>query len=189
MTKLLSHKFDLTSTCLVTLPDLLLSGCQPSLAIMLSDDKDNLDATLKRFSDIQRKFGNSIGIITNSSAQFFDDVSLNLPSGTMRLMHCKHLDEVLHVINEAYNLLKDKEKLSLQTQYFANEKANLSSVETARDIMYSTFHDINIPEGDLDLMLDGFPSISKLITTPYETMVETSPVDLETIEKVTKFFN
>ena len=188
MTKLVASKYDLTSTLQTNLPDLLLSTIQPSLAIMLNCEKDSLNTTVTRFSEIQRKFGNSIGVII-SNEKLFDEVCMSMPVGTMRLLYCKHVNDLLHVINEAYNLMKDKEKLSLQTKYFKIEKESLNTVEKAQEIIYETLHNLNVPDNDIDLIVDGFPTISQIITTSYETMELTSPVDLISIDKVTSFFN
>ena len=63
---------------------------------------------------------------------------------------------------------------------------NITSSDTAREVCRQMLQAVDIPEADMDIITEAFPTIAAMLSAPRATMEETLPVDSEVIEKLTQ---
>jgi hypothetical protein len=124
------------------IPDLVLTDCQPSLAIKIYETSQNsLNGILSGLKEEQKKFANSIGIIIvdtdDDKDDIFNQLNINLPAGSMRLFKANSYKDVISIIMIGYESMRDIPKFQKQIQFFKLEKESLTSSKTAKNIAYS----------------------------------------------------
>ncbi len=111
-----------------------------------------------------------------------------VPLGNMRFIHCSIDSEVYPLIATYVGLLCDKNKAKLQDNFFNDSKQQLFSSSTAKAVCRSfLMEDLLVPEGEAELLMEGFPSMLLLMQVTRATLEDRSPVDIDTIDKLTRF--
>ena len=114
---------------------------------------------------------------------------MNLKGGPLRVLGSSNCIDSAECLMDIYTDLKCKRKLLMQREFFVNEEMKLTAPETAEEIAYKSFEKLGISQYDGSIVLDGFPTLKKLITTSKEEMSDNSPADQKSIEKLTNFFS
>lgn len=87
-----------------------------------------------------------------------------------------------------YETMKDNAKSKLQAKYFELEKERSHSSEMSRLITTTTMSKLGIPEFEASLLLEQFPSISRLILATSEQLYQNRLVEEGTVEKIVELF-
>lgn len=77
----------------------------------------------------------------------------------------------------------------MQSAYFRSEHVRISSATTAGTVIKETFNHLAIPSEDGHILVDGFPTLRDLLSTDKQTLTENSPASLNSIDKLTTFFD
>ncbi len=154
--------------------------------MLLAADKQA--TTLGQISETQRIFKNSLTIFVGISEEAYVDIQYKVPFGNMRFIHCNVDSEVYPLISTYVNLLCDKNKAKLQDNFFNDSKQQLFSSSTAKTVCKSfLMDDLQVNQLEAELLMEGFPSMLLLMQVNRATLEDRSPVDIDTIDKITRF--
>jgi hypothetical protein len=159
------------------------------LAIIFCDATTVNQGTIKRIEDVQKQFKNAVGIVMGiSDDDSWTSFQMMIDVGMLRLFRVSNSEEAAAFALECHKQLSQKEKFDLQTTYFKNERARLTSPETSRAITKATLQTLNVPDDDIDILIDGFPTIQQLVCAQGEELAENSPASLTSIQTIAAFF-
>ena len=115
-------------------------------------------------------------------------LQMSISGGHMRILHAEHWDRAINLVQNCYEKMKNYPKLQMQVKYFEREAENITSSETAKQIIQAVFQRLEIPTHDTQIIIEGFPTISHVIDATDEEMESNCPADSTTIHKITSFF-
>lgn len=166
--------------------------CKPSLAVAFEESKNftsEIEATIERMETIQKNFKNCCAIMFGKlSSSDFDLINVRIHGGSLRLLYARDWAHAIQLALSFYERIQPSEKHQLQQKYFEREAATLSSAETARKVLKTTFTQLEISEEDTQIILEGFPTIAHVIDATEEEMQSNSPAEIDSIIKITSFF-
>jgi hypothetical protein len=143
---------------------------------------------IERAKESQKTFRNSLAICVGLDETQFDSVQGSMPFGSMRFVHCCGLREIYPIIKKYFELISDTQKGMLQDEYFEDTKAVLLQSCTAKFVAESFLvEDLGIDSNEARLLMEGYPTIRQLLSASKGHLEETSPVDMDTINKLTTF--
>lgn len=126
-----------------------------------------------------------IGFSDNDIWNYFQTL---VDGDTIRLFQTNRYPEAALLIMRCCHVMSDKIKNKKQAEYFEVEKGKLCSSSTARTISRKALQGIKIPQEDIQLLMEGFPSIASLAKASYDEMQANSPAALSSIVLTAKFF-
>jgi hypothetical protein len=148
-----------------------------------------VEVIIERLETLQKNFKNCcaivLGKITNTE---FDILNARIHGGSLRLMRARDWTHAIDLAVSYYDRMQPSEKHNLQQKYFEREARNLTSAETARKVLKSTFSQLEVSEEDTQIILEGFPTIAHVIDATEEEMQSNSPAEINSIIKITSFF-
>jgi hypothetical protein len=163
--------------------------CSPSLAVVFCDAATVNQGSIKRLEDVQKQFKNAVGIVVGvMDDDSWTSFQMMIDVGMLRLFRVANAEEAAAFALECHTQLSQKEKFELQTTYFKHERARLTSAETSRAITKETLRTLSVPEDDIDILIDGFPTIRQLVCAQGEELAENSPASLTSIQSIADFF-
>jgi hypothetical protein len=119
---------------------------------------------------------------------YWDKLNINLKSGTLRLLQSPHeQQEIANMIFELYKAFQSNCS-EQQDKYFADSEKRILTRNTALDVIHQLFDKLEISKTEQDLIVEGLSSISNIIQADEETFKKISPVEIQTIQKIIKFF-
>lgn len=198
--KLSLSSIRLTSTILPDLMYVLLSpisaccslshsfnDCAPSLTITFCHDL--LDHTKEHLEAVQSQTKNCFGI---SIGEFDEDAWMDfqnsLEFGTMRLFRASDLDEAVELVSMIRQVLNCPERYANQDKYFEELLEQSVGPEAAQACCREILSDMAVPDDEIDIILEAFPTLQALFTASRQTYEETLPVSTETISKMIDAF-
>lgn len=140
LSKNLTSSFKLKFSSKINIPDIVITECQPSLAIIFFETSQNSLNDIISGLKMYNNFGNCIGIIIideNDGDDIFNQININFPPGTMRLFKAYSYNDVLSIIMIGYESMRDTKKFEKQVQFFNLVKESLTSSKTAKQIAYT----------------------------------------------------
>lgn len=156
---------------------------QPSLGIAIC--MGTTEETRNRIQEMQKQHRNCFAIVVGLiNATAWTTFQNHLEPGPCRLLRATDLDDVVRKIQLTLQTLNYPDKYAAQSKYFAAMADNITSSETARGVCRQLLQAVEIPEEDMDIIMEAFPTIAAMLTAPREAMEETLPVDSEVIEKL-----
>jgi len=171
-------------------PSIIFPECQPSLAAVVVDGTQQrpLHSVLRQMEAVQGRFKNAYAVLVQVDEDRFAYLQLHMPSGQLRMLRVGSAAEGGRLLMSIYLALKDAPKLRAQREFFANQEAEVVSVERAQHIARSTFSNLGVPAADGALVLDGFATLKSIITASREELYASSPADQHSIDKIASFF-
>ncbi len=144
---------------------------------------------LERLESTQQQFKNSslivIGDINNTEWLNFQ---LGVPGGMMRLFHVPSVQEAVKLINNLYDMMKDKAKFEKQAMFIEITRRDYFSSAMALSILKQCFSELEIPESDCNLIVQYFSSVARLIECSHEVL-NIPGISNDSMEKIRCFFN
>lgn len=145
--------------------------------------------TIKRLNEVQQQFRNSIAMVMNiADDEEWTQFQMLIEYSTLRLFRVSDVPQAASIAMQCYTELSNKEKFARQAAYFKNEQERMVSGDAARVVISETFHRLAIPDEDAAIMMDGYPTIQRLATATEQEMGLDCPASLESIKKITEFF-
>ena len=178
-------------------PNFIFESFPSSLALFIAfikeEDENSLSRALQEMTNIQRGFRNCYTIVVTKNEKCWIDVNLNLTGGLMRLHWAVDQISCLELVRAIYGDMCTPEahiKLKAQHTFFDNEKDQLCSEKTALQCYQTSLQylDVNSPY-DVSILVDGFPSIKKLVSTDLSTFQKNSPASNQALERIAGFFH
>lgn len=175
-------------------PDIIIQDSVPSIAVMLGDEKSiignqNLASFMRRAKGMSEQFRYAvvimIGIADDYTWNYFQTL---LDGDLLRIFRVSDKQAAASLIVRCAEVISDKDKSVRQAAYFEEEERKLRSVRIARSIVSKAFNELDVPQVDQQLLMEGFPSIAKLATTPTDEIRDNSPASVESITSITQFF-
>lgn len=111
-----------------------------------------------------------------------------ISGGSIRLMKVPDVKSAAALALECYDTMKDNAKGKLQAKYFELEKERSCGSEMSRQILLSTMAKLQVPEFEVSLLLDQFPSIGKLICASADQLSQHQLVEEGTVDKIVELF-
>lgn len=171
------------------------SNCTPSLAalVLITNELITVKAiqdVIIRIETVQDNFKNCIAILVgNVTKQDFYDFQILVTAKQLRLLHAPNLTVAKDLLIRYNELLSDTKRSTAQKLFFQQTEEDLGSASVARDVLNTAFAKMNIPQQDSDIIMEGFPSVAKIIHANIETLSNNSPADAQTIRKLDLFFH
>jgi hypothetical protein len=145
--------------------------------------------SIKRIEDVQKQFKNAIAIVVGvMDGDSWTSFQMMIDVGMMRLFRVANAEEAAAFSLECHTQLSQKEKFNLQTIYFTQERARLTSAEASRAITKETLRSLSVPEEEIDILIDGFPTSRHLVCAQAEELAENSPASLASIQSIAAYF-
>ncbi|RYH19208.1 hypothetical protein EON65_26375 [archaeon] len=143
------------------------------------------EETRSRIQEIQKQHRNCVAIVVGLISEMtWTNFQNQVEPGPCRLLRATDLDDVIRKIQLTLETLNYPEKYAAQSKYFAAMADSITSSDTARDVCRQLLQAVDIPDADMNIIMEAFPTIAAMLTAPRETMEETLPVDSEVIEKL-----
>ena len=136
---------------------------------------------------LQDKFKISLCLIITDheyDAKINNDQICRLLGMNTRILYCKqNTNLIIDVIRSYYNTLQDTERKHQQLQYFQK----LRETNAAKEICFNLFKNLEVVEEDWNVLVDATPSISLMICSKKDDMLEQNPCEINTILKICGF--
>jgi hypothetical protein len=131
-------------------PSIIFPECQPSLAAVVVDGtlQRPLQSVLQQMEAVQGRFKNAYAVLVQVDEDRFAYLQLHMPGGQLRMLRVGSAAEGGRLLMSIYLALKDAPKLRAQREFFANQEAEVVSVERAQHIARSTFSNLGVPAAD-----------------------------------------
>ena len=185
------HQFKFSSTIK---PQMIFPSFPTSLALSIEFIREDsaFENVLIRLSEIQRGFRHCIGIIVAREIRHYDKLNLHLKGGMLRLYYASDQESCIGIVTAIYEEFSSKDalqRLKAQYEYFENEKDALRSQTLALKVYRTALQSLGITsEDDIAILTDGFPTLNKLISADLDTLIASSPVSLESLQRINEFF-
>lgn len=101
-----------------------------------------------------------------------------------RILYCKqNTSQIINMIRSYYTTLQDTERKYQQLQYFQT----LRETNVAKEICFNLFKHLEVVEEDWNVLVDATPSISLMICSEKDDMLEQNPCEINTILMICSF--
>jgi hypothetical protein len=151
---------------------------------------NDLTEAIDTINKVQEQFKNSFAIIIGmENIETWNAFQLSIDAKSLRLLRCTCIGSAASAVLKCYDQMKNNEKLKLQTTYFALENEKICTSSHAKTIVCNAFEKMQIPSFDTQMIIDGCPSIARIISCSKDEMEANIPVDARSIEKITAFFS
>lgn len=168
-------------------------ACSPSLAISLFEENDSrtIQDKAKLVSDIQSTKNNYfvLCVFPNMDSSHWYDFQNLIEPGTARIIKLNTFTEVVDAIITCHANMSDSYKLHLQSEYFANKRKEFQSSSTVKAILLTVASKLGISEDEIVIVLEAFPTISRIIRASKEELMNTCPIDNTSIDKLFHYFH
>lgn len=144
---------------------------------------------IQRMNDVQKQFKNAFGIVIGlEDDEQWSTMQLMIDYNNMKLFRVTDSHQAAQFTLQCYQEMSQKEKFSMQARYFDAERQRLVSAEQSCKITQEAFDRLEVPRDDAQIVMDGFPSICQIVSTPRAVLAENSPASFSSIEKIATFF-
>lgn len=101
-----------------------------------------------------------------------------------RILYCKHTEKhIIDIIRSYYQTLHDAERKQQQLKYFQT----LQGTNATKEICFNLFKSLEVIVDDWSILIDATPSISCIISSKKDDMLEQNPCEINTILKISSF--
>ena len=156
----------------------------PSLAVVLCTATD-----VHSLVTLQRQFKNSLAIFLDYSDYEWIQMQVKVPGGNLRLLRCSsNVDDMVQVIIQYFDSMKDRDKLSLQSKYFLQLESSLTLPAAAKSILHDSLTRINVSSHEVVLMQEGMTTLAAVIDASSAGLQSCCPIDIKSISAVCSLF-
>jgi hypothetical protein len=174
-------------------PNFIFESHPSSLALLIVfiRDEASFNDALTSMNELQRGFKNCFCIVVTKDVKHFLEVNTQLTGGIMRLHWAVDHATCLELVRLIHGDMCTPEaiaKLKGQAAYFLGQRDQLCSELAALHVYETSLASLSVNRTDMDIIRDGFPSISKLVSADLDTLKMRSPASLQSLENISSFF-